>query len=359
MHPIRTKNSDADHDSLLSIVLERRSDTPMKQPPAQRVVNAIVVYYSQRERAGRMSKEPSDKTIVLHLLRGAVPERAEEISGLWSKYGPAVEVAPNAGGTTMNANRHRICFDTKTINLFWLLGFSAWKSIEVYSPSLEITLTLGHTIDQALQIDEELATFERDYKERMEAAASLISAKSTDEITWPPDIPEPTADRDSLVIPQDKAAFDLTALALAFVLLHEFSHVKLLAENAQPDNLPEEELACDIWARDFMTAKMADYAKAHGHTYEEVCQKRAMALAVAAIIIRAMTPTAAQWGNSQYPPLSERIYAIVSSFNLSPDSRFWIFVACLLVGILRKEGRPLDVTGSTPQALTEALIARV
>lgn len=35
----------------------------------------------------------------------------------------------------MNANRHRIRFDTKTIDLFWLLGFSAWRSIEVYSPA--------------------------------------------------------------------------------------------------------------------------------------------------------------------------------------------------------------------------------
>ena len=50
-----------------------------------------------------MSNEPSDQTIVLHLLRGAVPERADEISGLWTKYAPVVEVAPSAAGTTMNA----------------------------------------------------------------------------------------------------------------------------------------------------------------------------------------------------------------------------------------------------------------
>jgi Peptidase U49 len=306
-----------------------------------------------------MTNVPSDQTIVLHLLRGAVPERADEISGLWTKYAPAVEVAPSAAGTTMNANRHRVRFDTKTIDLFWLLGFSAWRSIEAYSPALVITMLSGLTIEQALRIDERATTFERDYKERMKAAASLISATSTGEIAWPPDVPRPRADRDSFSDPQDAVAFDLTALALAFALLHEFSHVKLLAEKARPDTLPEEEIACDVWARDFMTAKLAAYARAHGHSYQQVSQKRAMALALAATIVHAITPTVAQWGNSEYPPLSDRIHAIVAGFNLSPDSSFWFFAACLLVGIMRQEHRPLDIVGPTPQALAEALIARV
>lgn len=304
-----------------------------------------------------MTNEPNDQTIVLHLLCGAVPERANEISGMWARYAPAVEVAPSAAGTTMNANRHRVRFDTKTIDLFWLLGFSAWRSIEVYSPALVITMLWGLTLDQALHIDEKVTAFERDYKERMEAAASLIAADLTGDIVWPPDVPKPQADRDNFSDPQDKVAFDLTALALAFALLHEFSHVKLLAEKAQPNTLPEEELLCDVWAREFMTAKLATYAQDHGHSYEEVTQKRAMGLALAATIIHAITPTAAQWGNSQYPPFSDRIEAIVSGFNLPPDSWFWFFLACLLIGIMRQEHRPLDIVGGTPQALAKALIA--
>jgi hypothetical protein len=84
-----------------------------------------------------------------------------------------------------------------------------------------------------------------------------------------------------------------------------------------------------------------------------------MALALAATIIHAITPTAAQGGNSEYPPLSDRIRAIVAGFNLPPDSWFWFFAACLLVGIMREEHRALDIIGRTPQALAEALIARV
>lgn len=90
-----------------------------------------------------MTTEPSDRTIVLHLPRVAVPERADEISALWRQYGHAVEIAPNTNGITMNADATRIKFDTKTIDFFWLLGFSAWRAIEVYSPALVITSVTG------------------------------------------------------------------------------------------------------------------------------------------------------------------------------------------------------------------------
>ena len=57
--------------------------------------------------------------------------------------------------------------------------------------------------------------------------------------------------------------------------------------------------------------------------------------------------------------ISGGIRAIIAGFNLPPDSWFWLFAACLLVGIMRQEHRPLDIIGRTPQALAEALIARV
>jgi hypothetical protein len=57
--------------------------------------------------------------------------------------------------------------------------------------------------------------------------------------------------------------------------------------------------------------------------------------------------------------LSERVEAIVAGFNLPPASSFWIFTACLLTGIMRQEHRPLDIVGRKPQALAEALIARM
>jgi hypothetical protein len=186
-----------------------------------------------------MTTQSSDRTIILYLLRGAVPERADEMSRLWTKYGHTIEVAPNAEGVTMNADAKRIQFDMKTIDFFWLLGFSVWRAIEVYAPALVIATSNGIPLDQALNIDAELGQYEFDFKQRIGSAQSLIVAQQTTDISWPADVPKPTADRESLDDVQHMAAFDLISLALAFALLHEFQHVMFCADNSAPSTLPE------------------------------------------------------------------------------------------------------------------------
>lgn len=306
-----------------------------------------------------MATEPPYRTIVLHLLRGAVPERADDISSLWSQYGHGVEVAPSAKGVTMNADYKRIQFDTKTIDLFWLLGFSAWRAIEVYSPALVVATWTGMPVDQALKIDAERGQYEFDYKQRISTAQSLIAAEQTTQISWPADIPQPTSDRDSLGDVQHKTMFDLVALALAFALLHEFRHVVYGADKSAPSTLPEEEIGCDNWAREYMTSGVAAYANYHGHDYIQVQQKRAMGIALAAVIIHAMTATHAHWGNRQYPPIAERLTAMISGYNLPAGSPFWLFTACLLIALMRQENRPLDIVAHSNQEMVELLLDRL
>jgi hypothetical protein len=306
-----------------------------------------------------MATQPSDRTIVLNLLRGAVPERADDISRLWCKYGHAVEVAPSAKSVTMNADAARIQFDTKTIDFFWLLGFSAWRAIEVYAPALVVATSSGIPLDQALSIDAERDQYELDYKQRIGAAQSLIAAEQTADIVWPADVPEPTDNRDSLGNVQHMATFDLVALALAFALLHEFKHVMFCTDKSAPTTLPEEEIACDTCARDFMTSGLAEYAKEQGHEFAQVQQKRAMGIALAAVIIHAMTPTHAHWGNRQYPPIAERLTAMISGYTLPAGSSFWPFTACLLIAIMRQENRPLDIVVHSHKELVEMLLDRL
>ncbi|MGV0821161.1 phage exclusion protein Lit family protein [Martelella sp. AMO21009] len=306
-----------------------------------------------------MTTEPSYRTIILHLLRGAVPERADEISSLWSQYGHAVDVAPSAKGVTMNADSTRIQFDTKTIDFFWLFGFSAWHAIEVYSPALMLATITGVSLDQALNADAERTPFEFDYRQRIASTQSLIAADQTADIAWPADIPKPTSDRESLSNVQQKAAFDLVAYALAFALLHEFRHIMFCVDKRAPSTLPEEEIACDTYARDFMTSGLAAYAKKHGHNFAEVQQKRAMGIALAAVTIHAMTPTHAHWGNRQYPPIAERLTAMISGYNLPAGSSFWPFTACLLIALMRQENRPLDIVAHSNLEMVEILLDRI
>ncbi|MCH8684458.1 phage exclusion protein Lit family protein [Pedomonas mirosovicensis] len=311
-----------------------------------------------------MTAEPTDRTIVLHLLRGAVPERADDLSRLWLEHGHGVEVAPSAPGSTMNATSKRIKFDTKTIHFFWLLGFSAWRAIEVYAPALTLATATGVTLEAALNIDEERGQFEQDYRHRIASAQSLLNAAKTSEIDWPEDIPQPTAERESFGNGQDMAVFDLVALAVAFALLHEFKHVQARALEAA-EHTPEEdrqaaaeeEIACDTWAREFMTTGVAAYAASNGYSYAQVEQKRAMGIALAAVTVHAMTPRHAHWGNDDYPPIGDRLEAMIGGYNLPDASPFWVFTACLLISLMRQDGRRLDYTGSSFRDFVMTLLA--
>ena len=252
-----------------------------------------------------------------------------------------------------------IQFDTKTIDFFWLLGFGAWRAIEVYAPALKLVTSCGIPLNQALSVDAERGQFELDFRQRIARAQSLITADRTAHISWPEDVPEPTADRESLDDVQHRATFDLVALALAFSLLHELKHVIFCADGSAPSTLPEEEIACDTYARDFMTSRLAAYAEKHGHDFAEVQQKRAMGIALAAVIIHAMTPTHAHWGDRQYPPMAERLTAMLHGYTLPACSSFWPFTACLLIAVMRQESCPLDIVANSEKEMVEMLLERI
>ena len=48
-------------------------------------------------------------------------------------------LAPDATRVTLNADRDRIAFDAKTMDVFWLIGFAGWKAIECYSPLVVVS----------------------------------------------------------------------------------------------------------------------------------------------------------------------------------------------------------------------------
>lgn len=309
-----------------------------------------------------MQKQPAERdesATVVALIKGAVPERADEIAGLWAKYAPAIQVAPSRQGTTMEADKEKIRFDVKTTEAFWLVGFCAWRSIETYSPAVVLGPLAQVTLDQFLLRDGALPQFEIDYKGRLAMAQAIIDGKDTDFSKWPPDVPRPQADRGCLANEQERMAFDLVALSLAAALLHEFRHVMFLQDDSNPSTLPEEEIACDVWARSFLTDRLAGYAKSHAHAYQAVLTKRAMGMALSAVVIHAITPAHVHWGNGQYPPLTERIAALIGNVKVPEDSSFWIFSAGLLIGLMRQAHRPMDFVPRSPRHIVEELLARL
>lgn len=178
--------------------------------------------------------------------------------------------------------------------------------------------------------------------------------------SWPPDIPRVTASREASVDPQYQAAFDLTLMALAFAFFHEFHHVMLDQDGKRPADLREEELLCDVAARDFITAKLEAYANANGHDYHQVLRKRAMALGLTALVLHEITPSWNHGGSQQYFSVATRMQAIVENMPLSDDDDpFWCFAAALLIGIFRQRGSLIDAPSMTARALTEYLIGKL
>jgi hypothetical protein len=299
------------------------------------------------------------KEVVVGLMKGAVPERIDEIDSLWNRYNPEVFLVNNPKYVTLNANKDRIAFDANTMEAFWLIGFGGWKAIECYSPLVICSAATGQTVSDFIKDDDGLEEVERAYKERRAAAQTLINAADPASAPWPPDLPRPCADRDALDDRQYKAAFDLTCLAVAFTLFHEFQYVILDHDKKRPKDPREEEMTCDVMARDFMTAKVKGYAEANGHSYHKVLRKRSMGFALAALILHEITPVWEHGGNQQYFSIAARLEALLDNTPLPENDDFWIFAASLLIGIFRQKDVPIDAPTMSARALTRYLIGRL
>ena len=296
----------------------------------------------------------SPKLIIQMLMKEAVPERVDEIDALWGFYKPRVDVVENRIGITLNASRERIEFDSKTVEIFWLIGFSGWQAIECYAPHVCLSPISEKTLIELFRDDEELPDIERLYRERLATVRNYIKQRNSDALPWPNDLPLPVANRDALDNDQHKVAYDLVTLATAFTFFHEFRHVMLDFDELRPDERKEEELQCDVWAREFMTVKLASYAKDNSHNYYEVLRKRSMGLAIAALILHEITPKHGL--NPHYFSIKTRLTTLLRETNLPDNDHFWIFVASLMVGVFRSDHRELTFTPMPARQLAVCLL---
>lgn len=303
--------------------------------------------------------EMSNEDVLMQHMIACAPEREDEIRTLWSEYHPEVILVENAKQVTLEACKDWIKFDAKTMDIFWLVGFCGWRAIECYSPHVIGAVASGAKVSEIIQQDAEIGPIERDYKERLSALQKLISVADSDAAPWPPDIPRPSADRDALDDPQYKAAFDLTCLAVAFTLFHEFRHVMLDQDDQRPAQRNEEELACDVWAREFMTVKLAAYAQTHSLNYHEVLRVRSMGFALAALILHEITPVWEHGGGGQYFSIATRLQTIIENTSLPNSDHFWVQAASLLIGIFRQKGLSLDISAGSAKALTYQLLTQL
>lgn len=299
------------------------------------------------------------KRVVISLMKAAVPERQAELMEFWQKYNPDVLLVGDARRITLNANKDRIAFDPKTMDVFWLIAFGGWRAIECYSPHVVVAAAYGRTIAEVMALDAGLDAVERAYKERLAAARALIDSGDPAAAPWPDDLPRPSADRNACDEPQYKSAFDLACLAVGFAFFHEFYHVMLDHDGQRPSDRREEEMACDVWARSFLTAKVARYAAENGHSYQDVLRKRSMGLAIAALVLHEITPFWDHGGNRYYFSVADRLRAILDNTPLPDNDHFWVFAASLLIGIFRQRGTLIDAPSMSARDLSRYLLDKL
>jgi hypothetical protein len=326
--------------------------------------------------------EPISRAYVEHLLEGAAPERLETMKTLWTKYDPQFFLAEDGVGAQMSANSARVTFDNKTLSIYWLLSFAGWRTIECYSPAvlgsisysnliarrnpiywivgrwLRTNFPPGTTIADVVRADTGLATVEDRLNDYVYSASLLLRSDRLDEALWPAGIPRIGIARADLRTRQDKVTFDFACMSTAFAFCHELRHVMYAKDRDAPAR-PDEELQCDLWAREFLTAKADLYAESQCVAYRNVLAKRSMAAAIGIFVLYETTERSGDKGNELYPSIADRMNTTLGDTLLSPHDHFWVFYACVLVAIMRRRNHTPAVHASDAKQLCERLVEEI
>ena len=299
--------------------------------------------------------------VVFNLIAKSAPERGEPLKAFWGKYSVCFERADDKTGIVLNADKDRVEFTCKDLQVMWLLGFALWKSIELFSPAVILPASTEDSSSSVLDCDGDLDDLEYRYRERMAAVVELIGAEELDRQRWPPDIPLPVESSEELTNTEDIATFDLVMMAISVLFLHELKHVEFHAQHAagipRPEKFAEEELQCDMWARDWFFSALAEYARESGYSYEGVCSKRAMGLLLVCEYLRLADQNGRVVISTDYPPLASRISALTGDINLPDNDNCWIFSACILMAETRRQGKTLPkLEGVSFREISERLI---
>jgi len=302
------------------------------------------------------TNQPIDREHIERLLLAAAPERKSDIQALWDRYKPEFWLKPDKPGITLLAKGNQIHFSAKTLAAVWFLGFAAWKIFACHSPHLLWSFVSKQDIDdEMLRQDDGLYEAKGVFREILATVEDLLKASSLDDVNWPSDIPQQQADKTGFDTEQ-QATFDVTMIATAYLLLHELKHVMFSADDAHRPEAPQEELACDAFAKDFLLSKSASFAASSCYPPGKVLTKRAMGVALGAFIVYELTPPEGRAGNADYPPICDRLEHLMTANEVDGDSYFWDWTGTILLATLHRIDAGATVPQSEPHETCKYLI---
>lgn len=229
-----------------------------------------------------------------------------------------------------------VIFSARTLVVIWAVGFTSWRVLEANAAALFQQVppyTLGTFVklpDQA-KMDEAVADIigNVDY---------IRCAPYTQSFVWPDGVPRADeflarVDDPTKRTKEEQAAYDLTCMGLAFILLHEMQHLILEKDRKNPANPREEEYACDRFALEYLM-KHIDLTPAD----PRVLSKRAMGIVSAMFGLLALDIPAV-WASPgpEHPSVIGRVQAVIRELDIPDHDLAWILLGSLLVGLLRHQ----------------------
>jgi hypothetical protein len=299
--------------------------------------------------------QPADSKTIDILIEAAAPEKAAAWQELRESCRLTFHPIADRKGVTMRARGRRVEFDHKTMTWLWLLGFTGWRAFCLHGPHLVYRELTGATIDLGLRTaDPTYAEAESDLETLLYAVRDFPVLETADDCSWPPGVPRPQPDKEGLDREQ-QAAFDLTMIAVAYMILHEVRHVMFNEDVVRP-LAPDEEIACDAWARRFLLDGVTEYATTVKQETHDILAKRAAGIALGAYAIYEFTPEKGRSGTADYPPVADRLGKLFQQVALPSDHWFWNFAASLLISIVVRRDRFAVIPSHHGLELCEALV---
>ncbi|MDR2226864.1 MAG: hypothetical protein LBE52_12810 [Providencia sp.] len=157
---------------------------------------------------------------------------------------------------------------------------------------------------------------------------ALLKTDNLDTVQWNYSIPYPYLGK-----PQDDngmMAFDLICMSEAFNNLHEIKHIIIKEDNVCIE-AHAEELACDLYARNFMLDKISKYCIDTSYDFDLVKSKRLMAVALSCSLFY-MASSVNSWIDTEgHPSALKRIENLFNAMTIYDDDHACAYLVTMLI----------------------------
>jgi len=297
----------------------------------------VFVICSTRNFYSMKGQEMDVSIAVDSLFSGVVPERIKELKVMWGEQEERVRLLATPR-FLLQQLYGTVQVSEVALREIWLTGYAAWRAIQAYNGRLALSAVYSAPLDLAAW-HAAPAQAEKDagFDQLFDKIVELGKVGSMDGFDWPSGVPYPEAGL-KIDDPEQKGTFDLVCMAGGYVFAHEVRHSIFEQSENRPENIIDEERACDRWALSLMLDKVEDHANENSWAPSDVRAKRILGVIIANLTILTLTPRTSWDALSDHPPVRERLRLVLDAATDPVPDWFWISVTSMLLAFARKLG---------------------